>query len=137
LKTPCRHHIWDLFGKNIKRIVSGRPSSGPGDPIFLRYNKAYPELVDNIDYTNLKIFDIAPWRGTFVEQMVVDVKAWARHAYITEVFPRGDYYDLLNLLIKFLCADPPGFRFRIKKPKRVSNARFMQPAIVHSSIPCQ
>ena len=128
LKTPCRHHIWDLFGKNIKQVVSGRPSSGPGDPVFHKYNKAYPELVDHIDYNNLTIFNIAAWRGTFVEQMVLDVRAWARHAYNTEVFPQGDYHDLLHLLIKFIGADPPDFRFRFKKPKRVSNARFMQPA---------
>ena len=97
MKTPCPHLIWDLFGKKIKRIVSGRPSSGPGDPIFLRYNKAYPELVDNIDYTNLKIFDIAPWRGTFVEQMVVDVKALIKFLGARFMQP-ADYYITMELL---------------------------------------
>lgn len=128
LKTPCRRHIYDLFGKNTKKVVSGRPSSGPGDPIFLRYNKGYAELVDNIDYDNLRVFDVAPWLGTFVEQLVFDVRNWAKHAYNTQVFPRGDYYDLLNLIIMFLGANPPGFVFKFHKPKRVSNARFMQPA---------
>ena len=38
-KVPCRLHIYDLFGKNISPVVSGRNSSGPRDPVFVRYSR--------------------------------------------------------------------------------------------------
>jgi hypothetical protein len=53
LKLPCRHHISDLYGKNTAKAVSGRISSGPGDVLFLRYKREWPNLVDTIDYTNI------------------------------------------------------------------------------------
>ena len=61
-----------------------------------------------------------------MEQLLLDVQTWARQALTSEVFPRGDYHDLHLVIVKFLGADPPGFRFKIPKPKTVSNARFMQ-----------
>ena len=111
LKHPCRHHIYDLFGKNIVVVVSGRRSSGPRAPLFLRYAREWPNIVDNIDYGNLKRFNLRPHLGTFIEEVVVSVRNWVRHAYLTEVFSRGDYEDLVKLIIAYLGAEPPGFVF--------------------------
>ena len=128
LKVPCQHHIYDLFGKNLIKVVTGRASTGPGHPLFIRFAREWPNLVDTIDYGNLQKLDVVPWNGTFVEQLVEDLRVWCRHAYITEVFQRGSYYDLLHSIMEYLGVDQPGFRYRFKKPKDVSNARFMEPA---------
>ena len=63
-----------------------------------------------------------------MEQLVVELRVWARQAYLTGVFPRGSYYDFLNCIIKYLGAAPPNFTFKFTKPKDVTNARFLEPA---------
>ena len=128
LKIPCRHHIYDLFGKNLIKVVTGKKSSGPGNPLFMRFSKEWPNLVETIDYSNLKKLDMGLWRGTFVEQLVIELRVWCQHAYLSAVFPRGSYNDLLNSIIVYIGANPPNFRFHFKKPKDVTNARFMEPA---------
>ena len=127
LKIPCRHHQQDLFGKNCCRIIVGR-SVGPGNPLFIRFSREWPQLAGNIDYNNLITFDVGPWRGTFVEQLVIDVSVWARHALLTAVFGKRSWYDLLAAIVKFLGADPPNFQFKFKKPKPGTNARFGETA---------
>ena len=54
LKCPCRHHILDLFGKNLSVVVSGQRTTGPAYPPFQRYAREWPNLKNNIDYTRLK-----------------------------------------------------------------------------------
>ena len=125
---PCRRHIHDLFGKNIRKKLAVRAATAPKYHLFAQLEREWPQLVDNIDYNNLQVFDIGPWRGTFVEELVEELRVWARHAYFTEVFPRGSYYDFLNCIIKYLGAEPPNFTFKFTKPKDVTNARFMEPA---------
>ena len=44
LKIPCRRHILDLFGKNLRKIVLGRATSGPGHPLFMRFNKEWGNI---------------------------------------------------------------------------------------------
>ena len=127
LKIPCRHHQQDLFGKNCCRIILGR-SVGPGNPLFIRFSREWPELAGNIDYNNLITFDVGPWRGTFVEQLVIDVSVWARHALLTAVFGKRSWYDLLAAIVKFFGAGTPNFQFKFKKPKPVTNARFGETA---------
>ena len=125
VKAPCRRHIWDLIGKNLRKVFLGRNIGGPGHPLFLRLCKEWPNIVDNIDYTNLATLDMAPWEGTFVEELVDELKLWCISELASATFDRGSYKDLLLTLIAFLEAPtPPNFRFRIKKPKPVSNARY-------------
>ena len=128
LKIPCRHHIYDLFGKNLSKVISGKKSTGPGNPLFVRFAREWPNLVDSIDYNNIVSFDQRFWHGSFVDQLVVEVSTWARHAFLNATFPKNSWYDLLAAIIKFLGADLPTFNYRFKKPKEVSNARFAEPA---------
>ena len=61
LKSPCRRHIWDLFGKNLSTVVSGQRSTGPAYPLFQRYFREWPQICNIIDYNNLSRFDMRPW----------------------------------------------------------------------------
>ena len=38
VKAPCRRHIRDLFGKNLRKVILGRATSGPGHP---KYSSKY------------------------------------------------------------------------------------------------
>ena len=87
-----------------------------------------PELADNIDYNLLRTFNVGPWRGSFVDQLLHQTKMWARHALATAVFPKDSWYDLLAVIVKFLEAEPPNYTFKFKKPKEVNNARFGEQA---------
>ena len=48
-KLPCRHHILNLLGKNTALVVSARRSTDPADPLFQRYAREWPNILDNID----------------------------------------------------------------------------------------
>ena len=127
-KMPCRHHSIDLHGKNISPVVSGRRSQGPGDPLFLRYAREWPDFYQNIDYTNLKKFDERPYIGTFLHEVLVEVRMWARHAVTTMTFSKGTFRNLLHLIVVYLDGEPPRFNFKFSKPETIDNARFGQRA---------
>ena len=109
LKLPCRHHMIDLHGKNTRRVAVGGRSLGPKHPIFVRLAREWPELVDNIDYNNLATSDMGPWRGTFLEGVVEDLRVWCRRALLYNTFSKGSFTDLLHSMIKFIGGYPLGF----------------------------
>ena len=131
MKIPCRHHHLDLNGKNISPVVSGRKSQGPADPLFQRYAREWPNLFSNIDYTNLKKFNIQPYIGTFLEEVFVEVRNWARQAASTMTFSRGTHRNLLHLIVVYLDAEPQDFNFKFHKPEVIDNARFGQRANIY------
>ena len=60
VKAPCRRHIRDLFGKNLRKVILGRATSGPGHPLFLKFAKEWANIRPNIrgSYRDL-LFSIA------------------------------------------------------------------------------
>ena len=130
-KVPCRHHITNLLGKNTAPVVSGRRSTGPGDPLFQRYAREWPDLVDNIDYANLKRFDDRPYIGTFIAAVVQEVRNWARHAVTAMTFTRATNKNLLYLIVMYLDVEPANFQFKFHKPEEIDNARFWQTANIY------
>ena len=134
LKCPCRHHILDLFGKNLSVVVSGQRTTGPAYPPFQRYAREWPNLKNNIDYTRLKRFDEVAWRGTFLQTVAEDVKVWVRQAIISKTFKKGTHCNLLNLIAAYLDVTPPGRTFKFHKPETVDNARFGQRANLYLTI---
>ena len=134
LKCPCRMHILDLFGKNLSVIVSGQRSTGPSYPLFVRYARDWPDIRPNIDYTNLRRFDMAPWRGTFLEPVVLEVQTWVRHAILAQTFKKGTHRNLLKLIAAYLGVTIPGYPFRFNKPETIDNARFGQRANIYLTI---
>ena len=129
LKIPCRRHIYDLFGKNTRRIVIGHATTGPGHPLFLKFSREWGNIRGNIDYANLSKLEMGQWQGTFVEGLVDQLKTWCLDMMNNVTFERGSYKSLLITIAIFIDAPtPPGFRYRMKKPQPVSNARFGEPA---------
>ena len=132
LKFPCRRHTHELHAKHTALAISGRATTSPGDTLFKVFANHYNELKDNIDLENLVKFDWNKWRGTFMEWRAQEVLTWANHAVCVEVFCRGDYKELLELIVVWLGEAVSGFK--IRKPKSVSSARFMQRGIYYLSM---
>ena len=131
VKIPCRHHIYDLFGKNLRKVVVGRNTTGPGHPLFLRFQSEWGNICGRIDYNNLCTINLADWQGTFLVELTHNVKLWCYDALRCEAFDssKRSYRDLIHSIAAYLNAPtPPRFRFTVKKPKKVSNARFGEPA---------
>ena len=126
--------IWDLFGKTLCVVVSGQRSTGPAYPLFLVYFRIWPEICNTIDYNNLKRFDMRPWRGTFMEQVVLDVRVWVVRAIRSKGFKKGTHLNLLNLIAAYLDVTPPGFTFSFHKPETIYNARFGQKANLYLTL---
>ena len=57
LKMPCRRHQIELLAKRVALVVSGRPTTGPGDIVFKRFKDNWYEVQPTIDYQNLSKFD--------------------------------------------------------------------------------
>ena len=136
-KVPCRHHILNLLGKNTAPVVSGRRSTGPADPLFQRYAREWPNILDNIDYTNLKRFDDRPYQGTFIAAVVQEVRNWVRHAVAAMTFQRATNRNLLYLIVMYLDVEPANFNFKFHKPEEIDNARFGQTANIYLTMELQ
>ena len=136
-KVPCRHHILNLQGKNTAPVVSGRRSTGPADPLFQRYAREWPNILDNIDYTNLKRFDDRPYQGTFIAAVVQEVRNWVRHAVAAMTFQRATNRNLLYLIVMYLDVEPANFNFKFHKPEEIDNARFGQTANIYLTMELQ
>ena len=112
-------------------MVVGRNTTGPGHPLFIRFQNEWGNICGHIDYTNLCRIDVAPWQGTFMMEVIEDVKLWCYTTLRDDTFDdtKRSYRDLLQSIAAYLDAPlPPGQQFRVKKPKPVSNARFGEPA---------
>ena len=134
LKCPCRRHILDLFGKTLCAVVSGEKSTGPAYPLFKSYFRVWPELLNNIDYANLRRFDIETWRGTFLELEALEIQTWVRHAILSKSFKKGTHRNLLMLIAAYFDVSIPGFPFKFHKPETIDNARFGQRANLYITI---
>ena len=129
LKIPCRRHILDLFGKNLRKIVVGRATTGPGHPLFLKFAREWENIRPNIDYGNLTTLDLGPWEGTFIIDLVEELKIWCQTTMNNGRFERSSHQDLLITIAVFIEAPtPPAFRFKMRKPKPVSNGRYAEVA---------
>ena len=115
--------------KNLRKVVLGRATSGPGHPLFLKFAKEWANIRPNIDYANLDTIDLGQYQGSFIVGLVDELKIWCLNAINNDTFERGSYRDLLFSIAAFIEAPtPPGFRFKFHKPKPVTNARFGEPA---------
>ena len=101
-KVLCRHQILNLQGKNTAAVVYGRRSTRPADNLFQHYAREWPNILDIIDYTNLKRFDDRPYHGTFIAEVVQEVTNWARHAVVAMTFQRATNRNLLYLIVMYL-----------------------------------
>ena len=89
---PCGHHVQELVPKHLTRLLSGRPTTGPGEILFLKFYNAQNDISSLIrPDTVLKRFDYDMYDGTRVRQLADFTKGWAENELRAGSFSRGDY----------------------------------------------
>ena len=78
----------------MARLVTGRPTSGPGEMTFLQYfsdqNEINQEMRSMPDF-EFNIFNWDEYRGTAIGRAATEVLQWAISALQNEEYSRGDY----------------------------------------------
>lgn len=134
LELPCLHHIFELPAKAVMLAVSGRDSTAPTDPLFVRWQsnwnrvKAAMAEVGDVFYRS---FDYGAKAGTKCAVIATEVKEWAKEAATDNVFGRRDYETALTYTSLYLGAMVPN---TMKRPCHVSKARFLQIALYYLQI---
>lgn len=119
LAIPCPHHTEELPPAAVVLEVSGRPSTGPKDPLLTTWNKNFNSVRDAIpDDFEYKTFDWEEQEGTAQESAAEEVRDWCEEMKRGEEFSRGDYTIALNLVLVFLGVWVPNFS--IPRPCAVS-----------------
>ena len=90
----CLHHTEELPVKHVARMVTGRPTSGPGETTFLHYfsnqNEISQELRNTPDF-EYNMFNWDEYRGTAIGRAAALVLQWAIGALENKEYSRGDY----------------------------------------------
>ena len=131
LELACRRHVFELHIKHFLEHISTGKTLAPNNQLFKCFQKEWNNLKDEIDLSKLSRFDVKAVRGTFLETKVLESIQFCKIALKTEVFPRGDYTELLELTLMYLS---PESSFKIRAPSSVSHARFMAKAIYYLKI---
>ena len=125
--NPCQHHLRELEAKAVQLLISGRDSTAPTDPLFVRWYNSWPKIKKELDRKvatfTYNLFDFDKLGSTVASNLASSVTKWATKAKQEKTFSRGDYTNLLNLTLlvlgkKVSCSMP--------RPTKVSKARFLQ-----------
>ena len=106
-------------------------TSGPTVALFKKFKTRWEDIKTNIDYSNLVILNqslLPDW----MQKEAKKVLSWAENMLKTETFDRGDYKELLQLLIIYLGETVEKFSF--KKPGADHHARWLSKAIYNLKI---
>ena len=98
--------------------VSGRPSTGPKDVLFVKWRENWNTIQEEVDIGNkLNVFDWEATVGSAQETVAIGVKHWAIQTKEKGDFGKGDYDSALNLLLLYLGHHVP---CKIPRPCNVS-----------------
>jgi hypothetical protein len=126
LEIPCGHHLEELPAKEVMKVVSGRESTAPTDPLFVtwrgEWNQVKEELENDEDFS-YHIFDWDGHKDTATGAVAAEVKKWAEGAKRDLTFGRGDYTTALDYMLAFFGVK---HHFNLARPCAVSKARFLQ-----------
>ena len=126
LELACRRHVNELHIKHFsERIVSGKTVS-PENQMFKKFQNEWNNIKAPIDPGKVFRFDCKAVRGSFLDIQIQKTISFCRFALNTNVFPRSDYRELLELTLMYLC---PDMSFPIRTPGSISHARFLAKAI--------
>ena len=77
---PCGHHVQELVPKHVTRLLTGRPTTGPGEVLFLKFYNAQNEISDLMQPdTVLKKFNWNEYAGSSIEDVANFVKGWSEY----------------------------------------------------------
>ena len=92
LVIPCGHHVQELIPKHLTRLLSGRPTTGPGETLFLKFHNSRNEVQDLIGPDILfKVFSYEDYSGTPIEGLAIRTRNWAERELQLGSFARGYY----------------------------------------------
>jgi hypothetical protein len=125
LWLACRHHVYELHLSHLMKEVTGL-TKDPGVILFRRLKAEWFLVVDQINYTNLTILDLAALPEWMKKQADSVLQFLLEHLE-NNTWPRADYKELVQLAITILGGQVPGFAFRLPGPDH--HARWMSKAI--------
>jgi hypothetical protein len=122
----CRHHIYERHVAHVMRVIFGA-TKGPSKTLYIKLQQLWPQIYLEVN----KLENIVKFRwsqdafrpGTLLHQLAEETKDFCITALKRNIFQRGDYRYLCELLAFFLGADIPDFSF--KQPGAHHDARFM------------
>ena len=117
LNLACRHHVKECHIKYVNKMF--RTTCGPDNPIFKKLSENFLEL--DIDVTKLSKYEYG--KNLELDIVAKETLDQINNLVSVNVLPRGDYYELANLIQFYL--DPENNDIRLKQPGAVHHARFL------------
>ena len=98
------HLKQELPAKAVMARVSGRPSTGPRDVLFVKFKEHWNDIKQEMSNTNdpLNIFNWEAVQGTPLENVAQGVRRWAIESKEEHHYSKGDYDSALNLVLLYL-----------------------------------
>ena len=110
--------LQELPAKAVMAAVSGRPSTGPKDVLFVKWRENWNSLMAEMNEGDqLNTFDWGAAEGSAQETIARGVRDWAIYVKDHKHFGRGDYTSSLNLVLLYLGHHVP---CKIPRPCNVS-----------------
>ena len=129
LNLLCNHHTFELHVKTVAAAVSPRVSTSPKELLFGRLQAHWNSLLDEgIDYDNLSILPVTDLTVDLQER-ADEVKQFLHEVLSKNVFQRGEYRQLAQLILIFLGGSVQSFKFGT--PGAFHRARFMSQALYY------
>ncbi len=120
LELPCRHHIAEIVLGEVFALHDAEQS--PMLDVFTKFRDNW----SSIDNMNVEPATDQPELAPMLAANRDEIIRFARDQ-LAKYQPRGDYQELLELILVFMGAPPQNFSF--KKPGAVSRPRWMARAI--------
>ena len=127
LNLACRHHIYEIILGKVFSLYD--VSDSPYIDIFQHFRDYWPEIDQSVYHTALTDVDATEFLD-FIGQVGEGREGLINIAkqYLTQMHPRDDYKELLELIVIFLGGNlPNGINFRY--PGACHRARWMSRAI--------
>jgi len=132
LELACRRHVYERHITHFWEHITTRKTAGPENLMFKKLQTSWNVVKDDISVDQYVRLDLNGIKGTFLETQVKETVEYCKLAMSTDVFSRGDYLELLELTLVYLC---PEVNTTIQAPGSVSHARFMAKAIYFLKLP--
>ena len=127
----------ELIPKHLTRLLNGRPTTGPGETLFLNFYSARIEIQDLIrPDTVFKKFGFEDYHETPIGELANRTRIWAEQELRLGSFSRGDYrwiqgvlslhmmpFDQVSSQIGVLGSNIPGFK--VERSKKVISDKKM------------
>jgi hypothetical protein len=102
LELACRRHIYELHLKHFWEQITSGKTAAPENLMFKRFQTNWNDIKETVDSSNLIRFDINSISNTFLATQIEETIQFCKDALNTDIFPRGDYRELLEISLMYL-----------------------------------